>query len=129
MQRESSITSVSPNDKAINSTASRKQSRDLRTIAMLLTLIPGAMIAGTLAAPDIASAASFRCERVEISDGYASTTCTIRSGEVRLRNDCNKWNDKYSTWKGRGKHRLVTGKCSQSWGTAGSRGGIIETRN
>lgn len=129
MQRQSSITSVSPSDKAIDNSATRKQSRVFRTLSMLLTVIPGAMVAGTLAAPDIAAAASFRCEPVAISDGYASTTCIVSRGEVRLRNDCNKWNDKYSTWKGRGKHRLVTGKCSQSWGTPGSRGGIVESRN
>ena len=126
MQRQSSITSVSPSDKAIDNSATRKQSRALRMISMLLTLIPGAMVAGTLAAPDIAAAASFRCEPVVISDGYASTTCIVRSGEVRLRNDCKNWDDKHSDWKGRGNHRLVTGQCRIG---GGSRGGVIETRN
>ena len=41
MQRAStSITSVSPSDKAIDNTATREQSCGFRTIGMLLTIIP-----------------------------------------------------------------------------------------
>lgn len=124
MQRESSITSVSPNDKAINNTATKKQPRSLRTIAMLLTLIPGAMVAGTLVAPDIASAREVTCRPVQTSDGYSTTFCRVSRGEVRLRSDCKNYPDKYSGWKGRGNHTLITGKCR-----FGIRGGVVETRN
>lgn len=124
MQRESTITSVSPIDKIINNTAIRKQSRALRMIAMLLTLIPGAMVVGTLATPNIASAGEFTCRPVSISDGYSTTFCSVSRGEVRLRADCKRYPDKYSDWKGRGNHTLITGKCR-----FGIRGGIVETRN
>lgn len=123
MQRESNIISVSPSVMVFNNTATRKQSRALRAIAMLLTVIPGAMLAGTLATPNIASAGEFTCRPVKVSDGYSTTFCSVSRGEVRLRADCKNYPDKYSDWKGRGNHTLITGKCR-----FGIRGGIVETR-
>lgn len=40
MQSSSSITSVSPNDKAINNTATKKQFRRFRMLGMILAVIP-----------------------------------------------------------------------------------------
>lgn len=83
MQRQSSITSVSPSNKVFNNTTTRKQSPALRTLSILLTIIPGAIVAGTLTTPNIASAAEVTCHPVSISDGYSTTFCSVSRGEVR----------------------------------------------
>ena len=63
MQRASSITSVSPSDKAIDNTAVRKQFHGTRTIGMLLTIIPlaSALIFLDPVAPS--ASAHARCNR------------------------------------------------------------------
>lgn len=124
MQRESTIISVSPSDQAINNTATRKQSRALRTISMLLTAIPAAMVVGTFTVMSEAIAAEVTCRPVTLSDGYSTTFCNVSRGEVRLRADCKNYPDKYSDWKGLGNHTLITGKCR-----FGIRGGVVETRD
>ena len=130
MQTESSITCVSPIDKAIDNTATRKQSHAFRMIAMLLTVMPGTMVVGTLAAPDIAAAASYSCTPLALTgDGYVTATCTVYSGQIRLRNYCKGWTDKYSNWVGKGKHNLATGKCTYPLTDGGSEGRGIEARN
>jgi hypothetical protein len=117
-------TSVSPSDKAIDNTATREHLRAGRKIIMLLTVIPGVMVTGTLTVVLRAAAAEVHCSGVVLVDNWASTVCQVDSGQVRLRAECERFPDLYSHWKGRGKRTLNAGRCP-----LGIRGGIVEIRN
>lgn len=66
---------------------------------------------------------SSSCLRFITDDGKALASCTVRSGQVRVRADCVAFPDLYSPWVGRGRWIIWTGYCP--WGV---RNAIIESR-
>lgn len=56
--------------------------------------------------------------------GRAHASCTIYSGQVRVRADCAAAPDLYSPWTGVGTWNMWTDPCP--WGISGA---ILETRN
>ncbi len=79
-------------------------------------------IGGTLLMGAPAQAATVDCF-TSVSGGRAYATCTVYSGQVRVRADCAAAPDLYSPWSGVGTWNMSTAPCP--WGISGA---ILETR-